>query len=114
MNIPTALILIQAIPNFPQQHNIFWSWQNRFWPLFLQSDPVYKLDHLKDHKRQENEVDWDGDEITIGKDRYAGFFEGIKGSRYVIWNEAKDNKQVCEVNSASQESRNDGHDNIIY
>ena len=78
-------LLLQTISNFPQQYNILGSRRGTFWLFILQSDFVDDLHHLENHKCQEDEINWDGDEVAIGKDGYARFFEGIKGSWHIIW-----------------------------
>ena len=52
------------------------------------------------------EVDEDGDEVAVGEDGDASFFEGIKGSWYVLRCSAKHNKEVGKVDSAPQKGRN--------
>ncbi len=81
-----APLLLQTIPNLPQQHNILWGWG--CWFGLLVPNLVDNFHHLEDHKGQQDEVDRDGDDIAVGKDGDARFFEGIKGSRDVFWNGA--------------------------
>jgi len=81
--------------------------------LFLVLNPVDDLDHLEDYKCQQDEVNRDGDEITIGEDRNPCFFEGIKCAGHVFWDSAKHNKKVGKVDSAPQKAGNYGHDNVI-
>lgn len=41
---------------------------------------------MEDHKRQQDEVNRDSNEVTIGKNGDTGLFKRIKGSWNVIWN----------------------------
>lgn len=79
----------------------------------MQPDFVNNFYHLEDDKCQQDEIDGDGDEIAIGKDRDTCSFEGIEGSWHIIRNGTEHNKEVGEVNPASQEGRNEGHDDVI-
>ena len=74
--------------------------------MFLISNSVDHLDHLEYHKCQKDEVDRDGDEIAIGKDGNACFFEGIKCAGYVVRDCTKNDKEVGEINSTPQKSGN--------
>lgn len=79
-------LLIQTIPNLSQQHNILGRWRRCFW--FLGSDLIDDLNHLEDHKGQQNEVDGDGNEVAISEDGDTSLFEGIKGYGSIIWKAA--------------------------
>ena len=69
---------------------------------------------MEDHKGQQNEVNRDGDEVAIGKNRDTGFFEGIKGAGNAIGYVTQHNKEVGEVNFSAKQGGNDGHHNVIH
>ncbi len=104
-------LFFKAVTNFTKQHYIFWCWW-RWWRIH-RSDSIDHFHHLEDDKRQENEIDGNGDEIAIGKNGYASLFERIKGPRYTFWDISKDQKQVSKVDMTPQKSGNNRHDDVV-
>ena len=95
-----AFFTLQAIPNLTQKDDVFWC---DYWGRGLGgANAIDHLDHLEDHKGQQNEVNRDRDEIAIGKNRDTRFFEGIKGTGDAIGYVTQHNKEVGEVDFSAE------------
>ena len=90
-----SLFILQAVTDFTQEDDVFWGYcRGRG---FGSPDAIDHLDHLEDHKGQQNEVNRDRDEVTVGKEGDARLLERIKGSGHAIGYVAQHNKEVGEV-----------------